>query len=106
MARSRVLLPDMLEPLTTSSAVPGGVQGNVVRHSLGGREQGVDQRLGLKDRAVATSDIWEWVGGALVGVAGQTVQGLELAQGVQPAAQGGTVVRAPGFDGEGALGGP
>ena len=102
--RSSVLLPDMFEPLTTSTR-SGPPRLRSFAHAAPGRDQRVPDPLGVEEGAVRL-DLGEGVARVLVGVGRQGAEGLEVAHRGQPVGDGAAGRGAPGLDGECQLGGP
>ena len=81
--RSSVLLPDMFEPLTIRTCV-GAPRATSLRTQTRGRDQRMAERLGLVD-APGPDELRERVVRVLRGVGPEGAEGLELADGPDPA---------------------
>ena len=88
--RSSVLLPDMLEPETISTR-GRRAEAEVVAHAAGRRDQRVAEAFGLEAR-LPFGELRKARVRALEGEAGERREGLELADGVDPAPEGGAGV--------------
>ena len=81
MARRSVLLPDMFEPVTTSAS-PGGFDGDVVRDALVGVDERMTQVLAAERLLFHERGIH--VVGVLEGEARERGESLELGEGTEP----------------------